>query len=461
MSESDQINADDDVADTRGLTPELVRELRMALDEGREDDVRSAFLELHTADQADILELFDKERRNRLMAAIGTQIDPDTLAELEEPVRDALVEMMAPEQLAVVVSELEEDDAVYLLDGLSDDQQKAVLDAVDDDVRQPLEEGLAYEEDSAGRLMQRDHVAVLADMTMGEVIDYLRSADDLPDEFYGIYVVDHDYCPIGWVPLDRAMRTKRPVPIGDIMDSNPVSFPVGMDVEDVAYQVRQYDLTSAPVVDDDGKMIGVVMVDDVLDVIEDEAEEDLFQISGVREDDLNRSVMRTTRSRFSWLVLNLLTAILASAVIGIFDATIQQVVALAILMPIVASMGGNAGTQTLAIAVRALGTKDLTTSNALRQVSKELLVGVVNGVAFAVLIGIATLAWFQDPVLGGVIAAAMVINMIVAGLAGILIPLGLDRAGVDPAVSSAVFLTTITDIVGFFAFLGLGALFLL
>lgn len=463
MNERDSVaeEEDEEGAEGRGLTPDIVREIRVALDDERFGDVREQFAGLHAADQADLFELFDRDRRQTLLEAIGARLDPEALAELERPVRDALVEMLGPKRVAEAVAELNEDDAVYVLDALSEEQQKAVLAAVAEDIRRPLEEGLAFGEDTAGRLMQRDFVAVPAYWSMGQVIDYLRSAENLPDEFYSIYVIDPAFRPIGWVPLDRAMRTKRPVRIGDIMEGDPVVFRPEMDVEDVAYEVRQYDLTSAPVVDESGRMIGVIMVDDILDVVEDEAEEDLFQISGVKEDDLNRSVFRTTRTRFSWLIINLATAIVASVVIGFFEATIEQVVALAVLMPIVASMGGNAGTQTLAIAVRALGTKDLTAANAMRQVSKELLVGVLNGIAFAILIGLATYVWFSDPILGGVIAAAMVLNMIVAGLAGILIPLGLDKAGVDPAVSSAVFLTTVTDIVGFFAFLGLGALFLL
>ncbi|WP_416899364.1 MAG: magnesium transporter [Minwuia sp.] len=461
MSDAMQVEAPEEQAEARGLTPDLVREIRIALDESRNDDVRISFGELHAADQADLFELFDRERRNLLLEVVGQDLSPDTIAELEEPVRDAVVEMLGPEKLAEAVSELDEDDAVYVLDALSEEQQKAVLELVSEDIRRPLVEGLSFAEDTAGRLMQRDFVAVPAFWSMGQVIDHLREAENLPDHFYSIYVIDPSFKPIGWVPLDRAMRTKRPIQVGEIMDEDPVTFSVGMDVEHVAYQVRQYDLTSAPVVDDNGRMIGVIMVDDVMDVVEEEAEEDLFQISGVKEDDLNQSITRTTRSRFTWLALNLLTAILASVVIGFFDATIEQVVALAVLMPIVASMGGNAGTQTLAIAVRALGTKDLTSSNMLRQVVKELAVGVFNGIAFAILIGVATLLWFQDPLLGGVIAVAMVVNMIVAGLAGILIPIGLDRAGVDPAVSSAVFLTTVTDIVGFFVFLGLGAWLLL
>ncbi|WP_281018899.1 MULTISPECIES: magnesium transporter [unclassified Minwuia] len=458
---NDEIHDGDDAQDDRGLTPELVREIRLALDAGDAEKVREALAELHAADQADLFELFDRDRRETLFRMVGDSLEPEALAEMDEPVRDALVEMLGPRRVAEAISTLDEDDAVYVLDALSEEQQRAVLNAVAEDVRRPLEEGLSFEEDSAGRLMQRDFVAVPAFWSMGQVIDHLRRTEDLPDEFYGLYVIDAAFKPIGWVPLDRAMRTKRPIRIGDIMDADPISLPVDMDEGDVAYQFRQYGLTSAPVVDDSGRMLGVVMVDDVVEIVEEEAEEDLFQIAGVRQDDLNISILRTTKSRFAWLLINLGTALLASAVIGQFDATIEAVVALAVLMPIVASMGGNAGTQTLAIAVRALATKDLTTSNALRQVSKELVVGGINGIAFAILIGLATLLWFQDPILGGVIAAAMVINMVVAGLAGILIPLGLDRAGVDPAISSAVFLTTITDIVGFFAFLGLGAWLLL
>ncbi|MEC9345057.1 MAG: magnesium transporter [Pseudomonadota bacterium] len=461
VRDDDDIDEGDDGGDSQGLTPELVREIRLALDDGRADDVRAAVAELHAADQADLFELFDRDRRETLAAVIGEALDPQALAELDEPVRDAIVEIIGPRRVAEAIAALDEDDAVYVLDALSEDQQRAVLSAVAEDVRRPLEESLAYEEDTAGRLMQRDFVAVPAYWSMGQVIDYLRSTADLPDEFYGLYVIDPAFTPIGWVPLDRAMRAKRPTRIGDIMDPDPIVLPVDMEAGDIAYQFRQYGLTSAPVVDTAGRMLGVVMVDDVVEIVEEEAEEDLFQISGVREDDLNESVVRTTRSRFTWLLVNLGTAFLASFIIGLFDATIEQVVALAVLMPIVASMGGNAGTQTLAIAVRALATRDLTPSNAMRQVGKELVVGSINGIAFAILVGVATILWFKDPVLGGVIAAAMVINMVIAGLSGILIPLGLDRAGIDPAVSSAVFLTTVTDVVGFFAFLGLGALLLL
>lgn len=456
-----QSEVNDGTNDQVGLAPDLVREVRIALDEGRLEEVRALTRYLHAADQADLFELFPRDRRDDLLEAIGDALDVDALAELDEPVRDDLVEAMGPGRVAEAVADMEEDDAVYVLEALSPGQQQSVLSAVADDVRRNLQESLSYDEDTAGRLMQRDFVAVPAFWSMGQVIDYLRDAEELPDEFYGIFVIDPGFKPIGWVPLNRAMRTKRPIRIGDIMDEEPIVLPVDMEQEDIAYQFTQYDLNSAPVVDANGRMIGVVMVDDIVEVVEEEAEEDLFAISGVKQDDLNEDVLDTMKSRFTWLLINLGTAILASVVIGLFDATIDQIVALAVLMPIVASMGGNAGTQTLAIAIRALATRDLTPSNAVRQVGKEMTVGIINGFAFAILIGLATLIWFQDWQLGAVIAAAMVVNMIVAGLAGILIPLGLDRAGIDPAVSSSVFLTTVTDVVGFFAFLGLAAIVLL
>jgi magnesium transporter len=325
---------------------------------------------------------------------------------------------------------------------------------------------LTYPEDSAGRLMQRELVAIPSYWTVGETIDFMRQAaerdaDELPEEFYDIFVVDPKHQPLGTVPLSRVLRTKRPVKVSDLMASEIRPVPVTMDQEDVAFLFRQYDLASAPVVSEDGRLVGVVTHDDVVDVIDEEAEEDLMRMGGVTGTDLYRAAIDTTRSRFSWLVVNLATAIVASIVIGLFEGTIQQIVALAVLMPIVASMGGNAGTQTLTVAVRALAMKELTASNALRIVGKEVLVGGFNGLLFAVLMGIVAWLWFASPEIGIVIAAAMMINLIVAGFAGVAIPVGLDRTGIDPAVGSVVLLTTITDVVGFAVFLGLAALFLL
>ncbi len=443
------------------LTPEFVKTVTEALDEGDEDQVRLRVIGLHAADLADLIGLIKPDERTRLIDLLGQDLEPEVLAELEEAVRDEVVAQIDPTDLAAAVTELETDDAVYVLEDLEPDEQAEVLRSVPAEERAAVEEGLSFAEDTAGRLMQRDFIAVAEYWTVGQTIDYMRESDDLPDEFYEIFVVDPAFRPVGTVALNRAMRTKRPVQVSQIMDTEQKLIPVDMDQEEVAYMFSQYSLLSAAVVDDNGRLVGMITADDVMDVIEEEAEEDIMRLAGVGEVDLYDSVLDTTRTRFTWLLVNLGTAILASIVIALFDATIEQIVALAILMPIVASMGGNAGTQTLTVAVRSLAARELTATNAFRVVNKETLVGLVNGLLFAFLISLVAAVWFQDIALGGVLAAAMVINMVVAALSGILIPLGLDRVGIDPAVASSVFVTTITDVVGFFAFLGLAALLLL
>ncbi len=309
--------------------------------------------------------------------------------------------------------------------------------------------------------MQRELVAVPTFWTVGEVIDFLRESDDLPDDFYDLFVVDPRHRLIGYVSLNRILRTQRPVPIRDIMLDEFVSVPVNMDQEEVAYVFAQQDLVSAAVVDDSERVIGVITIDDIVDVIHEEAEEDLMRLGGVQEDDLYAAVVDTGKSRFSWLFVNLITAIIASVVIGFFQGTIEQVVMLAVLMPIAASMGGNAGTQTLTVAVRAIAMKELTPANSFRVLSKEILVGTFNGFLFAIIIGVIAWVWSGSLGIGGVMAAAMIITLIIAGLAGAAIPLGLSRTRFDPAIASGVFLTTITDVVAFLAFLGLGAWFLI
>jgi magnesium transporter len=309
--------------------------------------------------------------------------------------------------------------------------------------------------------MQRELLAVPSNWTVGETIDYMRAAKDLPDDFYDLYIVDPKHQPIGYVPLSRAMRTRRPVKLTDIMNDDMKIVPVAMDQEEVAYLFRQYGLVSAPVVDDAGRLVGVVTVDDVVHIIDEEAEEDLLKLAGVQETDLYSAVLDTTKARFGWLLINLFTAVAASLVIAQFENTLERIVALAVLMPIVASMGGNAGTQTLTVAVRAIAMRDLSTRNALRFVGKEIIVGLTNGLIFAVLAGMMAWIWFDAPMIGVIIAAAMVINLVVAALSGALVPLGLEKIGVDPAVASSVVLTTLTDVIGFFAFLGLATLFLL
>ncbi len=459
--------SDDSVLELEsGIEEEIVQ----ALDGGNLNHVRELVAQLHYSDVADLLEHLADDDRDTLLELIPGDLEPEVFSELDENVRDDLVDKLGVDYVASAVTELDTDDAVQVIEELEEHEQKQVLDAIPVGERALIEEGLGYPEDSAGRLMQREVMTVPEFWSVGETIDFLRENADngeedgggsLPDLFYDIFVVDPAHKPVGSVALSRLLRSHRRVTITDIMSHEMKLIPVEEDQEDVAYLFSQRDLVSAPVVDGGGRLVGVVTVDDIVDVIHEEHEEDIMRMGGVREDDLFDAVGDTTRSRFSWLLLNLGTAILASIIIGFFEGTIEQIVALAVLMPIVASMGGNAGTQTLTVTVRALAMKDLTPTNALRVVGKELLVGSINGVVFAVLTGAVAWFWFDSQALGVVIALAMIINLVVAGLAGTTIPLILDRNGVDPAVASSVFLTTITDVVGFAAFLGLAAWLLL
>ena len=450
------------VADSAiSLQDDLVRGIQDALDSGALEKAGDMLDGLHSADVADVLHLVGPDHRRLLVELVREHLDADVLVELDEPVRAEIVAQLGPRETAAAVADLETDEAVDVVDTLDDATQAQVLGALEADQRASIEEGLAYAQDSAGRLMQRDLVAVPSFWTIGQTIDHLREAGDLPDEFYELFVVDPAHHPIGTVPLNRAMRTKRPVEVNAIMDDEPRIVPVDMDQEEVAFLFEQYDLTSAPVVDASGRLVGVIMVDDVVDIILEEAEEDILRLGGVSESGLHDSVLKTTRRRFPWLLVNLLTAVLASGVIAFFEGTIEQIVALAVLMPIVASMGGNVGTQTLTITVRGLATRDLTSANALRLFGREIAVSLINAVLFAVLAGAVAFLWFDSAGLALVILAAMAVNIVVAGAAGMAIPLGLNRIGVDPALAATVFVTTITDVVGFLAFLGLAAWFLL
>ena len=449
-----------------GLDATLEGEIVDALDQGESERVRELIDPVHYADVADLLERLDEDHRERLIELIRPDFDAEILSELDDGVRDHVIDLLGLEGVAQAVVELDSDDAVEVIEELDEDEQQQVLDAIPESDRAILEEALAYPEDSAGRLMQRELVTVPTFWTIGDTIDFMRANADsednpLPDQFYMIYVVDPAHRPVGKLALDAVLRTKRPVPVSEVMRSEFTAIPVTADQEDVALLFRQRDLVAAPVVDDGGRLVGAITIDDIVDVIHEEHEEDIMRLGGVSEDDLYDAAIDTTRARFSWLFVNLLTAIAASIVIGLFDATIDQIVALAILMPIVASMGGNAGTQTLTVAVRALAMKELTATNTMRLIGKEFIVGGINGILFAILAGLVAWWWFESPELGGVIGMAMVVNMVVAGLAGTVIPIALDRGGVDPAIASSVFLTTITDVVGFFVFLGLAALILL
>jgi len=412
---------------------------------------------LHESELGDLLEHLNQDDRKSLVRLMGEQFDYTALTEVDEAIRLEIVESMPNAQIARAVRELDSDDAVYILEDLDEDDRKEILDQLPFRERIRLRRALEYPDESAGRRMQTEFVAVPPFWTVGQTIDYLREEDGLPDNFSQIFVVDPSFKLEGAVDLDRILRARRPETIEEIMHETRHAIPADMDQEEAAQIFEQYDLLSAAVVDENERLVGILTIDDVVDVIQAEAEEDLLRLGGVGDEELSDTVLTTVRSRFLWLLINLGTAILASLVIGLFDATIEQMVALAVLMPIVASMGGNAGTQTMTVAVRALATRDIDIYNAGRVVRRELLVGLINGVVFAAIIGVVAGLWFESAGLGQVIGLALIVNMIAAALAGILIPLVLDRVGADPAIASGTFVTTVTDVVGFFAFLGLAA----
>ena len=448
--------------DGESLTAEFVSRVTEALARADAGEVRELTADLHAADLADLIELLEPDQRMALIQKLGTAFDVEALPELDEHVRDELVEALPTDTIASAVSELDTDDAAYLLEDLDTQDQQEILEKVPSEDRIALARALDYPEQTAGRLMQTEFVAIPSFWTVGRTIDHLRTGHELPESFVEIYVVNEAFHLLGSVPLSRILRNARERRIIELTDEDHTVFTVAADQEDIAYKFKQYNLVSAAVVDGDGRLVGMLMVDDIVDVIQEEAEEDILHLGGVGGDeDLSDSVWLAIRSRFAWLLVNLVTAILASWVISLFDATIEQMVALAVLMPIVASMGGNAGTQTMTIAVRALATRSLTMLNAFRIVFRESMVGLINGFLFAVIMGLFALWWFGSGPLGLVIAAAMVINLVAAALAGILIPIALDRLDVDPAIASGVFVTTVTDCVGFFAFLGLAALWLM
>ncbi|MEL7257622.1 MAG: magnesium transporter [Pseudomonadota bacterium] len=417
---------------------------------------------LHPADIADLLEQINAFDRRRLIELYGHEFDGDVLTELDESIREEVISILRPEVLAEAVRDLESDDVVDLVEDLEEGQAAAILDVLEDSDRTLVEQSLTYPEYSAGRLMQREVVMAPEHWNVGEAIDFIRDQEELPDQFYHVTLVDPRLKPVGNVTLGKLMSSRREVMLSSIVEETFHVIPVAQDEGDVAYAFNQYHLISAPVVDEDERLVGVITIDDAMAVLDEEHEEDILRLAGVSEEgSLSDRVIDTTKRRFPWLAVNLVTAVLASLVIAQFEAAIAQIVALAVLMPIVASMGGNAGTQSLTVAVRAIATKDLTGSNVWRFIRREVLVGLVNGLIFAVVMGIVGILWFGGPELGYVIGAAMVINMVMAGLAGTVIPVLLERLGIDPALASGAFVTTVTDVVGFFAFLGLAAMVLL
>jgi magnesium transporter len=443
-----------------GIRSDFLHAVADALDEGNAVRVRDLTLDLHEADLADLIQLLRPEQRALLITTLGNDFKAAALPELDEAVRDQVLEDMPPEQVAEALQQLDSDEAVYLLEDLDKQEQSEILAKLPYFERIALQRSLEYPEDSAGRIMQTDVIAVPPFWSVGQTIDYMRVADDLPERFYEIFVVDPAYHLIGSVALNRLLRSKRPTTIESITDLDIRPIPVDSDQEEVARQFERYNLTSAPVVDQDSRLVGVITADDVVEVVQEEASEDILRMGGVAGESVSDTVWQTTRLRFTWLLANLATAILASLVISLFETTIEQMVALAVLMPIVASMGGNAGTQTMTVAVRALATQDLGSVNAVRVIVRESAVGLLNGLLFAVIMAAIAYFWFGSDQLGLVIGAAMIVNLFAAALAGILIPLGLEELGLDPAIASGVFVTTVTDVVGFFAFLGLAALWL-
>jgi magnesium transporter len=429
-----------------------------AVDVGDRDQLIELMEPLHAADIADLLEQLNPYDRRRMVTLYGREFDGDILSELDEGLREDIIGVLHPDVLAEAVRELESDDVVDLVEDLDEPQQEAILDALEDADRVAVEQALSYPETSAGRLMQREVVVAPDHWTVGEAIDYLRSAEELPEQFYHVVLVDPRMHPKGNVTLGKLMSSRRAVKLTDIVEDVFQVFRVLQDEADVAYAFNQYHLISAPVVDEDDRLVGVITIDDAMTVLDEEHEEDILRLAGVGEEaSLTDTILEAAKGRALWLFVNLLTAILASLVIDLFAETINQMVALAVLMPIVASMGGNAGTQTMTVTVRALATRDLTAQNAARVVLREVSVGALNGVIFGGLMALVVAVWFGVPMLAAVIAVAMLGTQIAAALGGIVIPMALDRAGIDPALASGPFVTTVTDVVGFFAFLGLAA----
>lgn len=445
-----------------GLSDDFIREIRELLDQNYIDRIQELCRDLPAADMAELLTKLDAGDRRKAIEVLEEDLAAEAYSHLDHEVLNDLLQYMSPKSIAAIISDLESDDAIKLIDTLDEDRHASILRYLNRKLRAVVEEGLTYPEDSAGRMMEREFVAIPQFWTVGKTVDYLRTAaKTLPERFYNIFVVDAMHRFVGAANLSNILCAQRSVKVDALLTEDHASIPVGMDREDVAMLFKRKSLLSAPVIDEDGRLVGVITVDDVVDVIDEEAEEDFLQLGGVTDSDIHRPVLATTRSRFFWLLINLFTAIAASAVVGFFEETISQLALLAVLMPIVASMGGNTGTQTLAVTIRALATKDVSAANSLRVIGKECLVGLLNGILFAVIMGFAVFLWFDSAPLGAVISVAMVLNLFVAGFSGAMIPILLERAGFDPAPAAGIFLTTVTDIVGFFVFLGLASRFLL
>ena len=423
-------------------------------------EIKSSLKDLHAADIAELLEFLSTNQRTYLLNQLDSEDYTDVLAELDDSIIDQTVNLLQHEKVAKSISDMETDDAVGLIESLEPDTQKKILDKVSAEDREIFNESLNYPEDTAGRRMQKEIVSMPSFWTVGQAIDYLRDEEELPEDFFELFIVDPSNKPLGSVSVSKVLRSNRKIRLNDITIESPIFIPADMDQEEAALTFEKYSLVSAGVVDKNGRLIGRLTADDIMWVLQEEAEEDILRMGGVIETEMNQGIIKSTRKRFIWLFLNLLTAILASIVISFFDASIEKMVALAVLMPIVASMGGNAGTQTLTLTVRALATKDLVQNNRRKIFSKEISISILNSIIFAIITAVAAQLWFQDFYLSIIVGSAMVVNILSAGFFGFLIPYGLNYFRVDPAIASSVFVTTITDVVGFLSFLGLASIFL-
>ena len=445
------------------VPPKFINALMDSINLNLVDKTQSLLSDLSSGEIANIIEQLDASDRKKLIFFLGASIGPEIILELDKDIRNEIISVVGEHTFLDVVSKLDTDDLIVVLEELDEDIRGQYLKLLPKkSQRELVKKGLKFPEDTAGRIMSTNVVSISASWTIGKTLKFLRQKKELlPDDIYEVYILDSKRKPIGTLNLNTIVRSSSTTTVKDIMNTQFKTIPIDTDQEEIALGFKQNNLISAPVVDKSGKIVGQINHDDIIDIIEEEAEEDLLRLSGVQSGDTYSAVLQTIKSRFTWLLINLLTAIAASFVIAIFESSLKQVVALAILMPIVASMGGNAGTQTLTVAVRSLALREITRANALRVIGKEFAVGAINGVIFATIIGTVASYWFNLPLLGFVIAAAMILNLIIACLSGILIPLILDKTGIDPAIASTVVLTTITDIFGFFTFLGLGSIYLL
>ena len=421
--------------------------------------ITNSFKEMHPADAADIIEHLNENDREKLIKLNNFKIDPEVFVELNESIQSEIIKYLSSETIVAILKNLESDDAIKILENIDEKNKNTILGSLPPKDRFALLESLSYPEDSAARIMQREFTAIPSNWSVGQTIDYLRENKDLPEQFLEIFIVDNEFKPIGTVPSSKVLRTPRDSKMISIMSETQLSIPVDMDKEEVGHLFENYNLNSACVVDKNNKLVGMITSDDVLTVLKEEAEEDALRLAGVGDEEITDGVLKKTKRRFSWLLLNLFTAVIASIVIGFFQEDIEKVVALAVLMPIVASMGGNAGMQTLAVTIRTIATNELTKNNFSQIVLKEFSIGILNGIIFAIISAIIVQLWFNDVTLSLIISISMILNMIVAGLFGILVPITLKKFKIDPAVASSVFVTTITDVIGFLSFLGIGAYF--